>query len=1323
MTDGYSYYPLTYPQKNIYQTEITYPGTSIGLITATMRIVDDNIDLKKMEKTLNLIIEHNDSMRIRVKIVGREPRQYFAEYNYEKYEIIDLRNQPIEKLYDFDKKQTETPIDLIDNQLYRFTLLWLSDNEFAVFLKIHHLISDGWSTVRIGNYILDYYEKLQKGIDIDFENTPSYREYILSETEYLSGELFVKDKEFWNNKFQDAEEPSKIKPRKSNLVGTQAKRKTFVLPDKLTKQLRQYCKDTRTSIFGVILSAFAIYLNRTTQKDIITIGTLVLNRSNRRQKNTVGMFISTVPIKVEFEGETNFTEFNKLLTREWMAVLKHQKYPFELLLKDIRERNKDSKDLFDIVFSYQNASFTENTSSKERTSRWHFNHAQKESLTIHIHDRDDVGKLLLDYDYLVDLFQEKEIEFIHDNFIRVLWHALDDPKRQMSKLELISEEEKNKILYDFNSNEIEFDTKKTLVDLFVEQAEKTPEQTAIVWEDKKVTYSQLNLMSNSLANTLVSQGVKADDIVCLIFDKSIEMIVTILAILKSGAAYLSVDGEFPAERKRYLFNDSQSKILITTEEYKQESEFKGKVISITDHDFSLNTQRPEAHIKASDLAYIIYTSGTTGQPKGVMIEHKSIVNYVYSFLDEFKYTGQERVLVHSSYTYDGFVEEIYPGLSSGATLVISNKYGAKDMQSMAKVIRKHNVSIIGLTPLVLSALNKMNNFPSMRKYLTGGDVLKYEYMNNLLENAEIHNTYGPTEATVCAAFHKCDKTIKDNIPIGKPIANYKIYILDANLNLVPIGVPGELYISGPSIARGYLNKPDLTSEAFLDNPFLPGGKMYRTKDMARWYPMGDIEYLGRADRQVKIRGMRVELGEIESKLLKNDNIHSAVVTAKTDENNKKLLCAYYESSSQITVHEIREYLRKELAAHMIPSYYLEMDKIPLSASGKVNYNSLPGLDNMVINEESQYVAPNDDVEERLAKLIENLLKVTKVGINDNYFELGGDSLDITTLAYDIIDEFNVEIPLECIFKSDTVKDIAEFIKIAVGKEKEITPHREKNLILLNRGEDGNKNIIFVHDGIGGIGAYVKLCQYIGKYNVWGLRASQENNLHPRNTTIEEIARSYVEQIIDECSPPYNIAGWCIGGTIAYEIVRQMENMNLNVNSLLMIDTIPPMVWKDENRFSLENEILFIGENIKSDGVFDNTKNVGSIKLLWETVVENIEQSDSKEEIINEFAQKVPQDILGYLDGFGHSTIREIFLFINQLRTFHIARAFYVPIEKIKSDIVYLGAEKDSVVEDSSKWTQYTRGEVFYKTISGNHYTMMEMPAAEKLIETIKGWAI
>ncbi|MCK5129645.1 MAG: amino acid adenylation domain-containing protein [Clostridiales bacterium] len=1317
MTRDYSYYPLTYPQQNIFKTETAYPGTTIGLITATMRIKDDELDIELADKAINLIIEHNDSLRARITMINREPRQYFTDYKYKKLEVVDLIGKPIQELYDFDLSQTKTPFQLMDNQLYKFVLLKINKNEFAVFLKIHHLISDGWSTVRIGNYILDYYEKLQNGIEIDFEKTPSYNEYIVTESQYLSGNLFQKDKEFWAKKFENINEPSIIKPRKSSLVRIDAKRRTFVLPKKLVSLLRQYCKETRTSIFAVIMSSFAIYLNRTTHKNNISIGTLVLNRSTRRQKNTVGMFISTVPICVEFESDMNFIEFNKALTREWMMVLKHQKYPFEYLLKDVREMHQGVKDLFDIVFSYQNASFTENTSSKEHTSRWHFNAAQRESLAVHIHDRDDIGSLLLDYDYLIDLFYEKEIDFLHDNFIRILWHALDNPQKSMNNLELISDLEKNRILYEFNSKTVDYDKSNTIVDILQNQAQKTPQKIALIQEQQQMTYEELNKNANIVAHELIKYSVKKDDIISVIIEKSVGMIAAIFGILKSGGAYLAIENDFPKDRKKYLLEDSKSKILITSKALLGETKFDGKVLIIEEllEDVK-NNKNPNIEISPNDLAYVMYTSGTTGKPKGVMIEHKSVVNYVYGFQEEFQYTGDEVVLEQSSYSFDAFVEEVYPTLAVGATLVLANKYGAKDMNKLAESIANNNVTVVSVSPLVLNELNKMGSFDSIKTYISGGDVLKYEYMNHLIKKAKVYNTYGPTETTVCATYHQCDDIVKDNIPIGKPVANYKTYILDKNLNLLPIGVSGELYISGPGLARGYLNNPKLTKQFFIDNPYLPGEKMYKTNDIARWYPMGEIGYIGRVDRQVKIRGIRIELGEIESRLIKHPKIKSAVVIDREDE-DKRFLCAYYTVKEPISIQDIREYLRKQLPSYMVPSYFLEMKKIPLAESGKVNSNALPELKNMILNEENDYVAPKSDVEKRLVNIVEKVLSLKKIGMNDNYFDLGGDSLSLTTLTYEIIDEFDVDVSLEKLFRANTLKEIVEAI-LTSAKVTE-AESKDRNIVHMHKEADENKNIFFVHDGIGGIGAYLDLCDKFSGYNTWGIRAQSSNQITPKNLTIEEIASSYVMQILDVCNGPYNIAGWCIGGTIAFEIVRQLENKGKKINSLIIMDAIGPKVWENEKRFSIESEKLFISENLKYNKFVEKKHNYTSMGQLWEEVAWDIDHSILKDSIIDDFMTRVPEDIVNYMSGYGSSPIKEMFAFVNVIRTYHIARAFYFPIEKIRTDIHYIQATSNSVVKSPHIWEDYTNGKAHYTKVEGDHYTMLKLNKAKHIAEVIR----
>ncbi len=1308
MKSDYSFYPLTYPQKNIYQTEVTYPGTSIGTISATLRIKEKNIDPNQLNEALNLIIKTNDGMRCRIKMIDREPRQYFVNYEYEQFDILDFTNKPIDELFEYDKIETQKPFNLIDSKLYYFSIIKISDDECAIFSKVHHIINDAWAIVRVGNLVLDYYEKLKHGEDIDTSDVPSYIDYIKDEMNYLSSERVEVDSKFWDTRLDTFPNNVTLKQRKSRITNIKSRRKTYLLPEKLSKHLRQYCKDTRTSIFAVILSAFSIYLKRTTHQNNMVIGTPVLNRSSRRQKKTLGMFISTVPLFIDLHDDDNFLEFNKKLTREWMSVLKHQRYPFELLLKRARDRYKDLKDLFDVVISYQNASFTENQSSTNHKSRWHFNECQLESLSIHINDREGEGILVLDYDYLDDLFYEKEIDFLHDNFIRVLWHALDNPSREMSKLELISEDEKQKMLHEFNSKTVEYDKTLTLVDLFKAQVKKTPDKTAIISGSEMITYDKLDKMSDVLAAELFDKGIKEEDIVCLMIDKSVDMIVSILSVLKAGGGYLAIECDLPDERKKYILNDSKVKYLITKNCNEPYSKFEGEVIKIEEVDFAQQPKNIEYKLNAKNIAYIMYTSGTTGQPKGVVIEHKSVVNYVHAFLDEFKYDGSEKVLQQSSYLFDAFVEEVYPTLSAGATLVLSNKYGAKDMVGLAETIKEHEVSVISVSPLVLNELNKINDFSSVKTFISGGDVLKHEYFCNLIENADVYNTYGPTETTVCATYHKCEKEKKENIPIGKPIANYKIYILDSNLNLVPIGTCGELYISGVGLAREYINKPDITDDVFIDNPFEEGERLYRTKDAARWYPMGEIEYMGRTDRQVKIRGVRIELGEIESEMLKIEGIGTAVVIDRIISDDKKKLCAFYQKSGDISVSQVRDRLRKVLPSYMIPSYFLDMEKMPLTPGGKVNTELLPPVERMILSEENEYVAPANETERNLTGIIESLLKVERVGMNDNYFELGGDSLDLTTLAFQIADEFNVDIPLEKLFMSVNIKEIAEYV-IAAAPKDEKTQYAD-NVFLLHKGNHDN-NIFFIHDGIGGIGAYVEVGNMLKSYNVWGIRSDIPQALEPQILSIEDMGKRYTKEIIKVADEPYNIAGWCIGGTIAYEVHRQLQLMGKRTGSLTLIDTIGPKKWYGETELSLAEEKEFVSNNLGYDIKSELIKSSSSIKELWENVVCDIEKSQNKKNIIRDFIYKVPDDIVNYLDDYHESPVKDIFTFINVVRSFHIARVMYFPQSKIEGDVCFIQAKENSIESDSSIWDEYVKGEVVNTTVRGDHYTILKSEGA------------
>ncbi|MCR4435862.1 MAG: amino acid adenylation domain-containing protein [Clostridiales bacterium] len=1027
------YYPLTHPQKGIWYTEKLHPHTSIGNIAGTAKI-KGNIDYALLEKAINTAIQKNDSMRLRMVETEDEPKQYISEYNYIKLDFFDFSGKTIGELYKWDEYQTRKPFNLIESDLFYFALVKISHNEGGFYIKTHHLISDAWTISLIVNQIMEYYGCLVNGTAIPSEKMPSYTEFILREKSYKNSKKFIRDREFWNSRFTDVPEITSLKSKSAPFKSTRSKRKAFVIPVELASQIHRYCAESKTSIFTFFLAVLSIYISRVTQKKEIVLGTPVLNRCNAREKNIAGMFISTVPIRINIEEELDFSGFIQSIVKEWMLVLRHYEYPYDLLLKDIREKHRNSDHLYDIVLSYQNAKLNKSTYIGNYEGRWHFNGHQTDSLYIHIDERENDGNLILNYDYLPDVFSAKDMEYIHKHMLALLQDAIRNPHKKICRLEILEEEEKQRILLGFNRTETEYPKDKTIQQLFEEQVERTPHSLAAVFEDRQLSYRELNEKSNQLARVLRDRGVRPDSIVGIMIGRSLEMVIGIMAILKAGGAYLPIDPEYPDDRISYMLQDSGVELILTQAQLKDRIK-PGPVIIEIDSPlvYTGNSSNLENINRSGDLAYVIYTSGSTGDPKAVMIEHKCVNNFTKGVCDLMDFSPGVTVLSISTISFDIFVFELLPSLMRGLKIVIANEDERKMPKLTSELILKHGVEKIHATPSRIQLLAEDKDceacFKNIKEIIIGGEVFTKNLLERLKEitKARIFNGYGPTETTVGVTFK--DLTEEKTINIGKPIANTRIYILDKYLNPVPIGVPGELYIAGEGLGRGYLNKPGLTEERFILNPFIPGEKMYKTGDLARWFPKGDIEFLGRIDHQVKIRGFRVELGEIENWILKYKGIKKAVVMDRENGQGKKYLCAYFESDTKLWLPDLRTFLSEKLPGYMIPSFFVQMDKIPLSPNGKVSRDELPEPETSTYIT-SEYIAPTDEVEKELAEIWCEVLKVTRVGIQDDFFELGGDSLSLISLVSKLNKHFNIQVPLEELYKVRTIKELGTYIKSA-----------------------------------------------------------------------------------------------------------------------------------------------------------------------------------------------------------------------------------------------------------------------------------------------------
>lgn len=1053
-----------------------------------------------------------------------------------------------------------------------------------------------------------------------------------------------------------------------------------------------------------------MYINRTTDKENLIIGTPILNRLNQIEKNTVGMFISTIPLCIKVNSGDSFLSFSQYISKECLSSYRHQRFPYEQIIKNVREKYGVIDNLYDIILSYQNVKIN-NESEPNCNSRWHFNGNQSNSLTIHINDRDNDGVLIFNYDYHSDLYYDKEIEFIHQHIISLLWHALDNPEKPVCKLEMLTEREKKRLLYDFNDTYADYPREKTIHQLFEEQVEKTPENIALVFDNQQITYKELNQRANSLANVLRNQGVKPDDIVGIMVNRSVEMIIGLIAILKAGGAYLPIEPEYPEERVNFILQDSGMNIILTD---------NNSVNKITDcHSINISNETSYSsnmdnliNINTSkDLAYVIYTSGSTGRPKGVIIEHSSVVNFVEAVSKFMNFSPSAVVVSTTTVCFDVFIFEVITSLLKGAKIILASETERRIPILTGDLILKHKANKLITTPgrmrLLLAEKSNFTKLMDLEEILLAGEVFPPDLLKEITTNfkAKLYNGYGPTETTVCVSVKELNKD--NRITIGKPINNTKFYVLDKYMNLMPIGVPGELYIGGEGLARGYLNRPELTARSFIKSPFNPDEKLYKTGDAAKWYSNGEVNLLGRTDSQVKINGYRIELEEIKKNILEIPGIQDAVVVNQTV-NNKQALCAYLKTEGEESPATVREYLSRILPDYMIPSYITYVTEIHLNSNGKVDREKLP--DPLLAKQKTSYVAPKNKTEAEILKIWEKVLGIKDISVNDVIFELGGDSLDIIAISTAIYKKYNVTLPATDIRDVNTISKMAQYI----DNDTLHSPLLDGNLCLLKKGR---KNLFFIHAGSGEISNYINLSQYIDEgFSCWGIKMGF-NQYSPYNTSIHELALKYVNYITDiQSEGPYYLAGWCIGGTIAFEMASILEKLGESIGFLGLFNTIAPKHWDDIKLFSPEGEINFIRTCIGLETfTTDNSENF-SIDDVWGCFVNKA--NDFSCEDTERIKTRIPEDISLSIPRFGEANILDIIRYVNCIRTLHTARALYYPITKLKTRINFYNATKDTIIKDKinnlKNWNKYCQHEVVKSDIEADHFSMFHSPCAEKL---------
>lgn len=1028
-------YPLTHPQKSIWYTDRLHPGTCIGTISATLKI-GKRLDPRIMECAVNQVLSANAAYHLRFRESGGEPRQYLHPAGYYRLPVVDLTGEGSGALHAWDEEQTRIPFSSMQDPLYYFALVQTGPGSSAFFVRIHHLLSDAWSLVQLANEVMEYYVALEQDPSFVAEPNPSYLEYVQREQEYLASERCRLDRAFWEAQYRMAPEPTAIKKSVSGTGCLRAQRASFVLPGKLSAQIRQYCAANQTSLFSLFYAALCMYICRVQGKERITIGVPVLNRTSAREKRTIGMFISTVPLTVSIDPGMDFAGFSGVVRRAWFSALKHQRYPYEKILQHVRETDGETERLFDVAVSYQNARMIRPVAEIDQETRWHSNGCQLESLYLHVNDREDDGRIILNYDYHESLFCQKEVGFLHDHTLRLLWHALDDPRRPLGDVHMLSEAERRKVVYGFNQTDCSYPREATIHSLFAEAAARFPDRTALVFREQEVSYRELDQESNRIAHRLREQGVGPDTLVGLLFDRTPRMVAAVLGVLKAGGGYLPLDPADPPERIRSLLEDSRVRFLVLDRAPDAAWEYDGAILECpAGEPFSGGIpDPPEDRSRPEDLAYVIYTSGSTGNPKGVMIEHRNVVRLLFNEEFCFDFCEQDTWSFFHSYCFDVSVWEMFGALLRGGRLVICEPDTIRDPRAFLALLLRHRVTVLCQIPVAFYNLAETESRSRqrdlcLRYVIFAGESLKPVLLRGFRERypgTRLINMYGITETTVHSTYKEVTaeeiRTNRNNI--GRPIPTTQIYIVDANDNPVPIGTMGEMLQGGDGLARGYLNQPERTRERFVECAFLPGRRLYRSGDYARWFPQGELEYLGRADHQVKVRGHRIELGEIEKRLLGIPGITKAVVVAQETSLEKKDLCGYYVADRPLDRGEIRSALARELPGYMVPAHLVQLEELPRTASGKVSIRDLP---KPTAAEGTDRAAPASPHEKIIAGIWEEILERDGFGVEENFFHLGGDSLSVVRFS-SCLRQYGFELDLQDVYRYPTIRLLASRIR-------------------------------------------------------------------------------------------------------------------------------------------------------------------------------------------------------------------------------------------------------------------------------------------------------
>ncbi|MBW4573676.1 MAG: amino acid adenylation domain-containing protein [Aphanothece sp. CMT-3BRIN-NPC111] len=1216
---------LSLAQERLWFIEQLEGASAINNISRVLKL-EGELDVTALEQAVQNIINRHETLRTTFHSINGKPVQVIQEPPKFQLPLIDLSLLPLCRQSEEVQRQlqleAQLPFNLASDLMLLMTLFRLSEREHVLLFVMHHIVGDGWSLGIFSRELSQLYAAFLRGASSPLLALPiQFVDFAIWQRQLLQREALQPQLSYWKQQLSGSLPVLNIptdRPRPP-IQTHRGAQYPLILSQPLTIKLKQLSQQSATTLFMTLLAAFKVLLYRYTNQEDIIIGSPIAGRNQPEVEGLIGFFINNLVLRTNLSGNPSFTELLGRVRQTALDAYSHQDVPYAKLVEEIGlARDLSQSPLFQVMFGFQNtpnavlelpglalSGYPHGVTKSElllSSYKLAFDDSQaKFDLSVLLKEEDGMVEGTIEYN--TDLFEQNTIARLVGHFQTLVEGIVTDPDQPISNLPWLTPVEQ-KLLVEWNQTQTEYFQHKCIHQLFEEQVERTPDAVAVIFENQQLTYQQLNKKANQLAHYLHNLGIKPEALVGIYVERSLEMVVGLLGILKAGGAYVPLDPAYPKERLQFMLSDTQIKILVTQERFLNQIPEPSINLVCLDTDQAIIAQFSEQNlatkVMAENLAYVMYTSGSTGTSKGVSVVHRGVVRLVKN-TNYARLSAAEVFLQLAPISFDASTWEIWGCLLNGAKLVVMPP-SQPSLAELGAAIKQYQVTTLWLTAGLFHLMvdERLEDLKPLRQLLAGGDVLSVAHVQKFRQNlpgCQLINGYGPTENTTftCCYLINADSQLKNSVSIGRPISNSEVYILDCHLQPVAIGIPGELYIGGSGLARGYFNRPDLTKEKFIPNPFSdePNSRLYKSGDLVRYLPDGNIEFLGRLNNQVKIRGFRIELGEIEATLRQHPDVREAVVVAREDIPGDKRLVAYIVliSPSILVDHyaklpsELRGLLQTKLPVYMMPSNFVLLDVLPLTPNGKVNLRALPAPEVNSQVQENKLVAPRNDLKVKLTIIWENILGIKPIGVRDNFFELGGHSLLTIRMVAEIEKAFGRKIPITALFQLTTIEEITlafqeepkyrgkkypqeEVISSWSEKYPQLSLEDYRTLLAVVAGRLGDRPrpdslmVALNSNGVkpplfycaNGFHEVASVAEHLGESQPIYLLESGYILQKFTEQDVKAIASYHVNDILTvQPQEPYLLVGYSWGCSVAFEIAQQLQAKRKKVELLVLLD--------------------------------------------------------------------------------------------------------------------------------------------------------------------------